>query len=105
MASRPEVKTLVAAQLARITDPVRREALSSLVVDPRLQHRDYDLGHPGARYPTWLVARSMGAPIGLAFCEIDVHAGAQWGYVSVNHRSLGSHEQWFETLEAAFIAS
>jgi hypothetical protein len=36
------IRTLVAQQLATIRDPARREALTSLLVEPRAEGREWD---------------------------------------------------------------
>ncbi|MEO8139983.1 MAG: hypothetical protein ABI742_10065 [Gemmatimonadota bacterium] len=99
------VRALVETELARMPDALLREALRTLLVEPQLQQRDFPEGPPGARYPTWLVAQSRDFPIGLAYSELGFGPSTPWGYVSVNHLSLGDHSQWHATLDGAFKAS
>ncbi len=99
------MRTLVEAELARIASPERRMALEAILVEPRLQLRDWDLGEPGARYRTWLVAQDPKSGIGLAYCEYGYGPARPWGYVSVGFLSLGDSAQWYPTLEEAFLAS
>jgi hypothetical protein len=99
------VRTLVAAALARIASAERRVALEAILIEPRLQLRDWDLGEPGARYRTWLVAEDPKSGTGLAYCEYGYGPERPWGYVPVGFLSLGDSAQWYPTLEEAFLAS
>lgn len=102
---RDGMKALVADELARIASPGRRSALAKMLIEPEVQLRFPELGPPGARYPTWLVARAPDRAIGLAYTEFGYGPQRPWGYVSVSHLSLGMNEQWHERLEEAFVAS
>ena len=88
-----------------MSDLVLRDALRALLVEPQLQHREQPDADLGARYPAWLVARSRDYPIGLAYSEFGFGPSTPWGYVSVNHLSLGDPSQWFANLRDAFAAS
>ena len=105
MLSHDDVLAMVQAELARMGDSLMRDGLRALLVEPQLQHRDMPDGAPGARYPTWLIARSRDYPIGLALTEFGYGPDAPWGYISVNHLSLGDPAQWHPSLEEAFRAS
>lgn len=105
MASVIVVKGLVDAELARMPDPMLREQLRDLLIEPQLQHRDLPDGPPGGRFPTWLIARSLDYPIGLGYTEFGYGPTRPWGYISVNHLSLGDSAQWHPSLEEAFRAS
>jgi hypothetical protein len=99
------VKERVATELARIADAERRTALEALLIEPRLQLREWDLGEPGARYRTWLIAQDPKSSLGLAYCEYGYGPERPWGYVSAGFLSLGDSAQWYPTLEEAFLAS
>lgn len=105
MASVSVVRTLVDTELARMPDPLLRDALRALLIEPHLQHRDLPEGSPGGQFPTWLIARSRDYPIGLGYTQFGYGPATPWGYVSVNHLSLGDPAQWYPTLEEAFRAS
>jgi hypothetical protein len=95
----------IAAELERIADPSCRAALEAVLVDPELQHRDWELAPPGARFPTWLIARAHASRVGLAYTEHGYGPAAPWGYVSTGFLTLGTEAQWYPSLEQAFRAS
>ena len=105
MHSRDAILALVGHELSAIPEEPRREALRMLLIEPVLQHRDWDFGPPGARYPTWLLARAPGQRIALAYAELGPGPQTPWGSVSVNHLSLGGDAQWYAHLDEAFLAS
>jgi hypothetical protein len=105
MSSIDAMRALLEAEMDRIPDAVLRDGLRALLIEPQLQQRDFPAGSPGARYPTWLIARSRDFPIGLAYSAFGFGPTMPWGYVSVNHLSLGDAAQWHSTLEQAFRES
>lgn len=105
MRSAAEVEHLVEQALAAVADEQTRAVIASLRVAPLLQLRGLAEGSAGARHRTWLVAQSPHHPIGLAWAETGGDPTTPWGFVSINHLSLGVPQQWYTSLESAYWAS
>jgi hypothetical protein len=106
MITREDVKTLVARELGLIEDATRREALRSLLVEPRVEVRSWDYGAPGQSYAYWVVAEAPTRNIILAYCENGFGPEFPWGVLDVNNpqfMSLGNDAQWNWYLEEAFV--
>ncbi|MBV9108833.1 MAG: hypothetical protein JO306_05475 [Gemmatimonadetes bacterium] len=106
MIDRPALDALVAAQLAMIRDPARREALRARMVEPWVEEREWDYGEPGERYPYWVVAAAPERWIILVHCEQGFGPDRPWGFLPVGEpetASLGMDAQWNWYLEEAFV--
>ena len=100
------IRTLVAQQLAIVSDPARREALTSLLVEPRAEEREWDYGAPGQHYPYWVVAEAQARGVILVYCEHGFGPESPWGFLFTDEpefATLGMDSQWDWYLEGAFI--
>jgi hypothetical protein len=108
MVGREEIAALVAEQVALIEDPDRRDLLLRLLVEPRVETREWDYGAPGERFPYWVVAESPGDGVLLVYCEQGFGPGMPWGWLFTDDPefgTLGMDAQWEWYLEAALIRS
>jgi hypothetical protein len=106
MIGRSELADLVAAQLAIIRDPARREALRARLVEPWREEREWDYGQPGERYPYWVVAAAPEHGIILVHCEQGFGPDMPWGFLITDDpelESLGMDAQWNWYLEEGFV--
>jgi hypothetical protein len=102
------IRTLVAQQLATIRDPARREALTSLLVEPRAEEREWDYGAPEQQYPYWVVAEAQSRAVILVYCEHGFGPQSPWGFLFTDKpefATLGMDSQWDRSLEGAFNRS
>jgi hypothetical protein len=101
------IRTLVARELALVRDVERRAALEALLVEPRMEERDWDYGLPGERYPVWVVAEKPDEAALLVYCEHGFGPGMPWGFLTDHptFASLGMDSQWGWYLEEAFVRS
>ncbi len=100
--TRATIQQLVDTQLASITEPGRRDALSALLVVPECQSRSWDYGAEDERYSCWLVARISEFEIGIVYCERGFGPGNPWGIVSLRDDAMGPDGAWHESLDQAF---
>lgn len=108
MAEIGRVRALVARELGLVVDPARREALRAILVEPRVEERDWDYGAPGERYSVWVVAEATDKGIILVYCENGFGPTFPWGFLFTNElgfASLGMDSQWCWYLEEAFVRS
>jgi hypothetical protein len=108
MDERERIKLLVAEQLALVEDPPRRAALAALLVEPRVEERDWDYGEPGVRYPYWVVAEAPARGLILVYSACGFGPEFPWGYLITDEPefdSLGMDAQWNWYLEEAFVRS
>jgi hypothetical protein len=108
MLSTDEIRALVAHELSLIGDQARREALRALLVEPRVEEREWDYGAPGERYPYWVVAEAPERGVILTHCERGFGPEMPWGFLFTDEpefTSLGMDSQWSWYLEEAFVRS
>lgn len=103
-----QIRALVADELAIIEENSRREALRSLLVEPRVEEREWDYGAPNERYAYWVVAEAPARGVILAYCERGFGPEMPWGFLFTDEpefASLGMDSQWSWYLEEAFVRS
>ena len=108
MTESASIQDLVARELALIDDPIRRDALRALLVQPRQEVRSWDYGPPNTRYPCWIVAEAPAQQMGLAYCAQGFGPEMPWGFLPIHNAdddSLGIDAQWDWYLEGAFVRS
>ena len=112
MVSKEEVAALVAEQVALIEDSDRRDLLLRLLVEPRVEEREWDYGEEGERYPYWVVAESPEHHLILVYCEQGFGPESPWGWLYNGESeceeelaSLGMDAQWEWYLESALTNS
>jgi len=94
-----EVGVLVEAEIARFSDPIRRQALRRILVAPRLESREWDYGSPGQRFDCWIVGEVPELDLKLAYCDEGFGPSDPWGAVFASESSIGMDSQWHDTLE------
>lgn len=108
MVGREDMAALVAEQVALIEHPGRRDLLLRLLVEPRMETREWDYGVPGERFPYWVVAESPEEGVLLVYCEQGFGPEMPWGWLFTGDpefATLGMDSQWEWYLEAALIRS
>lgn len=108
MADRQQIDSLIARELAIMTDRRRRDALHSILVEPRLEEREWDYGRPGDRFHYWVVAEARDEGIILVYCEHGFGPESPWGFLFTDARNsytLGMDSQWDWYLEGAFVTA
>lgn len=96
-----EIEQLIAAEVARVEDPVRRAALRKILVQPSSHERLSQ--HLDGVFTCWVVARDLVGRYVLVFC-IGPFADP-WGFLDPASADLGLDSQWFTKLDDAFIAA
>ena len=108
MIERDELSAVIARELALVDDPDRREALRSILVDPRREEREWDYGAPGQRHSYWVVADASERGTILVYCQEGFGPEFPWGFLDTDGPradSLGMDSQWCWYLEEAFVRS
>jgi hypothetical protein len=106
--SASEIRDLVDRQLTLVEDRARRQALNALLVEPRIEHRQWDYGEPGEEFPYWVVAEEPARGILLVYCQHGFGPNMPWGFLFTKEpdfTSLGMDSQWGWYLEEAFVRS
>lgn len=104
-----QVSARVESELARVASPQKSALIRSLLVSPRCEHRPWDYGAPGTKYPCWTVAEHAPSGAAFAYCEEGFGPSAPWGgppwggllWISGEHLSMGMDCSWFTSLEDA----
>ena len=106
MLDRESVKALVQDQLALIRNEARKRALQAILVEPRMEDREWDYGEAGERYRYWVVAEESQSGVILVYCEQGFGPESPWGFLLTRddqETTLGMDSQWNWYLEKAFI--
>jgi hypothetical protein len=108
------VKALVERELSNLTDPRVLAFVRSLLVEPRLELRDWDYGEPGQQYPCWIVLDdSAGSDTGIAYCESGFGPKCPWGLLfleastseAARYNGMGMDSGWYASFLGAFFES
>lgn len=106
---RDEIVALTARELALIEDPARCSALAAILVEPRVEEREWLYSRDPVRYPYWVVAESVEQKILLVYCEQGFGPSFPWGVLYTGDhpmdQTLGMDAQWNWYLEEAFWRS
>lgn len=106
MIERDSLQWLVEEELARIRDPARRAALHSILIEPRMEVREWDYGDEGERFPYWIVAEEPAKGIILVYCEHGFGPESPWGFLFTCEPeldTLGMDSHWAAHLGEAFL--
>jgi hypothetical protein len=100
-----DIRRLVDAELAKVTDSARRDALKAVLVPPQLLSLKWGYGEPGERHECWLVGLSSSGKERLVYCEKGFGPSDPWGFVGVEENWTGMDCQWHVGLEHAAIGA
>src|SRR3954470_4603293 len=89
MADFDDIRDLVAAELAKIADPARRDILKSVLVPPQPLSLRWGYGKPGERYDCWVVGLSPNGRERLPDCGRGFGPDSLWGLVGVAEDWMG----------------
>lgn len=99
------IRRLVDAELAKVSDPARRDALAAVLVPPQPLSLEWGYGKPGERYVCWLVGLSPDGKERLVYCETGFGPSYPWGFVGIREDWMGMDCQWHVSLEDAAIGA
>jgi hypothetical protein len=103
------LKTMVADELAILTDERVVAHIQAFLVEPTVTIRDWDYGQEGERYPCWTVLRHLPSNTAIAYCENGFGPRSPWGLVWLEGdqrlMSIGPDSAWFTTFLQAFFDS
>jgi hypothetical protein len=101
-----DIKTLVRAELDKITNIDPKTELAEYLIEPVREMRKWDYSTSGEHFPVWIVARFPGHDVELAYSDFGHGAyGNRWGRVLQSDSRFGMDDSWFSRLEDAFIGS
>jgi hypothetical protein len=105
MPNEVEMRRLVDAELATVSEPSRRAALEAVFVPPRLLTLKWGYGKPGEQLQCWLVGLSPNGKERLIYCEKGFGPADPWGFVGSTDDWMGMDCQWHVGLEHAAIGA
>ena len=98
-----DVKRKVDAEIAAMRNRSVADEISSLLVEPRLEQRDWEYGAEHQKLPCWIVLESSSSDVCIAFSEKGFGPERPWGLVfASSKKGLGMDSAWHRTLEEAF---
>ena len=99
-----DINKLVAAEIARISQPELASRISELLIAVRCEPREWDYGEAGQTFPCWIVAEHPDSNTAFAYCELGFGPSYPWGLLTIQgqHMSMGMDSGWFVSLEEAF---
>lgn len=103
MPDEKDIRRLVDAELAKVSDPARKNSLRGLLVAPKPLSLGWDYGRPGEKCECWLVGVSPSGKERIVYCVKGFGPADPWGLVGAHEDSSGMDCQWFARLEDAAI--
>ena len=98
-----EIRALIDAELANVTDQRIVAHIRSLLVEPRPVERTWLHEQSNRTYTCWSVLEDAGTAI--AYCSEGPGPRWQWhwGLVSLENRAMGPDNAWYDTLLEAYF--
>ena len=84
-----KIKLLVVSELEQISDPLARDGLETVLIEPRQTLLIWDYGEPGETYPGWMVAEDHETNTGIAWCDQGFGPKNPWGLMSLTDAHMG----------------
>jgi hypothetical protein len=99
------ISDIVLAELAKVENIPRRQALRSLMVSPSPRNLEFDYSRTPEFRACWVVGAIGDSLIVYCPAGFDGEGSYQWGVVDSGADSMGRDDGWFTTLDQAFIGS
>jgi len=102
-----DVRSIVEAEIAKITQPDLVSRIRELLVAVRCEYRAWDYGGPDEKYPCWIFAEHSESNTAFAFTQHGFGPSSPWGllFITGDHLSMGMDSGWFISLEDLFRES
>lgn len=106
-----DLRSLIEAELAELSDARVLAYVRGLLVEPRVELRDWDYGSPGQQYPCWIVLEDAPTDTAVAYCESGFGPKAPWGLFGLNGEpgqpkpSMGMDSAWMTSFLDVFFDS
>lgn len=107
-----QLRQLVESELASLSDQRVFDHIQRLLIDPRIELRDWDYGEPGQQFPCWIfLDDSVESGTCVAYCEFGFGPSFPWGLLksrdvdgdTPGYYGMGMDSGWFSRmLDAVF---
>jgi hypothetical protein len=107
----PTIAKLIERELGLLSDAQVNAHVRALLVEPRMELRNWDYGDPGQQYPCWIVLDdTTHSNSGIAYCEQGFGPRQPWGLLKMRETagqpgSMGMDSGWFPAFLDAFFDS
>jgi hypothetical protein len=107
MTTAADVRSVVEAEIATITQRDLVSRIRELLVPIRCEYRAWDYGKPDDEYPCWIFAEHSDSNTAFAWTEYGFGPSSPWGllFIRGEHISMGMDSGWFVSLEDLFRES
>lgn len=95
------ITTAIRDELSAVTDPLVRQHIEKLLVEPKPVMRAWDYGAQGEAFLCWTVFEDRG--IGIAYCEQGFGPRRPWGLVFLDGGSIGMDSGWYPRFLQAVV--
>ena len=104
--TKEDVIAEVSSQLKLIKDIKLVDKINRFLIDPSLHFAIWDYSENETKYPVWLIIISKDDDTGILFSEYGFGIG-NWGLTKLSNKQFhfGTDNNWFNTLEEAFLNS
>jgi hypothetical protein len=99
------IKSLVKSEMERITNPIVKNALEDILVNPIQHMRKWDYGTKGEEFVCWTVAIDKNSDTALVYSDYGFGPESPWGLVFQSYLYFGMDTGWFTNLKDSFLDS
>ena len=98
-------KKVVQSQINMIKDPIVKEGLQSILVEPTNHLRHWDYSGTNETFECWTVAVDNNSDTSLIYCEKGFGPKCPWGLVATSFSYFGMDSGWYSNLEECYLES
>lgn len=99
------IKSLVNSEIDKINNPIVKNALQNIIVEPVQHLRKWDYGHNDEKFICWTIAIDKDSDTALVYSDYGFGPETPWGLVSESINYFGMDTGWFDNLKDCFLNS
>ena len=99
------IETLVKSEMERINNPIVRNELEKILINPIHHLRKWDYGSNGEMFICWTIAIDKNSDTAIVYSDYGFGPETPWGLVSESGLYFGMDTGWFISLMDCFLDS
>jgi len=99
------IEALVKSEMERISNPIVRNALAKILINPIQHLRKWDYGSSGEKFICWTIAIDKNSDTAIVHSNYGFGPETPWGLVSESGLYFGMDTGWFKSLMDCFLDS
>ena len=100
-----DIRELLQDQILLIQDPIVKDGLEKIMVEPSKHLREWDYSDHGEMFECWTIAIDESSDTSIIYSEFGHGPKNPWGLVFTSRLWYGMDSGWFNNLEECFLDS